>query len=117
MALATTVKQGVYYLSQRYSRYRKERLMFSKENRKLIEDMVYGLYRYHPYTNYTLLVTKTHIKPTKWMVKPIQTLNKRSKVFHDPIKPIYFKNVIKALLFALQFREIAKIKYDKQYQY
>ena len=109
MALATTVKQDGYYLRKRYSKDEKERLMF--------EDMVYGLYRYHPYTNYTLLVTKTHAKPSKWMVKPIQTLNNRSKVFHDPIQPIYFKNVIKAILFALQFREIAKIKYDKQYQH
>ena len=117
MASATTVKQDGYYLRKRYSKDEKERLMFSKENRKLIEDMVYGLYRYHPYTNYTLLLTKTHVKPSVWMVKPIQTLNNRSKVYHDPIQPIYFKNMIKAVLFAMQFREIAKIKYDKQYQH
>jgi len=44
--------------------------MHSKRNKQLIEEVTRGWYRYHPYTNYSLLVAPKNKKRTIWMVKP-----------------------------------------------
>lgn len=94
--------------------------MTAKQNRKLIEEVTTGWYRYHPYTNYSLLVAPKDKKRTIWMVKPEKvsvSAYKDLKTYHPPLDPVYFNNETEAIKFALRFRRIADMKLEHRNKY
>ncbi|MDC0134500.1 hypothetical protein OAI36_00435 [Alphaproteobacteria bacterium] len=94
--------------------------MHSKRNKQLIEEVTRGWYRYHPYTNYSLLVAPKNKKRTIWMVKPEKVSIDRYKdlkTYHPPLDPIYFDTDDKAIRFALKFKSIADVKFEHRNKY
>ena len=94
--------------------------MQTKKNKQLIEEVTKGWYRYHPYTNYCLLVAPKNKKRTIWMVKPEKVSigsYKDLKTYHPPLDPIYFDTDDQAVRFALKFKSIADVKFEHRNKY